>query len=220
MAIAATLVGTRTAINSTSITTGSGTSSASGSTFVVCASYDPLSTLDTVTDSKSNTYTQIGSVVSGRGQLSMWYSANATGGASHTASVAFFGDPYAVVYLIEITGASTTPLDVAASGTASVEPYTLATGTLAQANEIIIAMCEWNWNGPTTTYSSSNMTIIDQESDSFSWWSSCVAKLVVSSTSSVAPSFTTNFGDDTAGLKLATFKEAGSATYALLLRGT
>lgn len=200
-------------------TTSSGTTSVSGSTFVFAASFDPGSTQSTPTDSKGNTYTIMGTVqaepVTG-GKLVFYKSQPGDagyvgGGASHTASMVMTGTPAAATFLIEITGGTTSPLDTAtlSQGTDTSSPFTITSPALTQANEVVIVLIGAN-NGATATntYSSSNFTILAQEADASLYWTSAIAKLVVSSTLAVTPSFTCLQGSQGA-LKLASFMDAG-----------
>lgn len=217
MAIDAVLVGKGASSASSTVTTSAGTTQASGSTFVQFVSYDNSRTISSVTDNKGNTYSIVGTAQAepnAAGLLAIYACQNGIGGASHTGTVVCSGLAYHVVHLVEVPGALAASLDVSAQGVDTNTPFALATGTLAQADELVLAFVACN-DGATSsvTYSSSNTTVISQEGDQNNYWTSAVSKLVVSSTASVSPSFTITAGTQ-AGLKLATFKAASGAAAA------
>ena len=213
MAIAAALIGARGTTATGTVTTTSGTSTGgTNSVFYLVVSYDPGVTVSTVGDSKSNTYSLVGSVVTGRGRLARYRCIGGTGGASHTATITFSGNSFAVLSLVEVTGADASPADISTSVVDTTSPYTLASGALAQANEVVLAAIESN-TGDNGAYSeSSGFTILSQESDMGNFWTHAVASKVVASTSSVTASFTRSGDDDAfdAALVIDSFKEAAS----------
>lgn len=210
MAIDAVFV-SRTTISGSSGTSTGATTTASGSTFVVLMSYDATTTASTPTDNKGNTYTQAGTTLTdGTGaKVGIYYSANATGGPGHTVTASFSGSSFAVIHFIEVTGAASASFDQAVSAADFISPYTVTSGTLAQAAEVVltIACLNGSTSGTANTYSSSNTTILSQEIDAANWWTSAVSKLVTSATTAVTPSFTVALGQG-GGLFLASFKEA------------
>ena len=123
----------------------SGVTTTTGNLFVASTGYC-CDAFTSITDSKSNSYTDAitelaeGSFTRGRQQ----YVANGAGGASHTftltgGSASFFG----TLSVTEVSGAATTlPLDQTATDTDApghgTSHATAATGTTAQANEILI----------------------------------------------------------------------------------
>mgnify|MGYP000859794868 CR=1 FL=1 len=213
MAIAATLIGARGTTSTATVTTTGGTSTGgANSVFYLVVSYDPGVTVSTVADSKSNTYSLVGSVVTGRGRLARYRCIGGTGGASHTATITFSGASFAVLSLVEVTGADVSPVDISTSAVDTTSPYTIASGTLAQAAEVVLAAIESN-TGINGAYSeSSGFTILSQESDIGNFWTHAVAAKVVASTSSITASFTRSGDDDAfdAALVIDSFKEAAS----------
>lgn len=204
----AVLVGTKTSGVSGPLVSGAGTTT-TGSTFIVCLSFDNGVTVSSVTDSKSNTYTLIGSAQVSAGvthKKALYRCENGTGGASHTATAAFSGDPAGTIYLVEVTGAATASFDQTAQGTDTESPYTLTLPTLSQADEVIVTLFGTQ-SGGTLSYASSNTTLIGTESNGDAYWSSCVSKVVVSSTSAFSPSFTG--GNIDTALIAGTFKATG-----------
>jgi len=213
MAIEAVLVGTG-ATSTSSVTTAGGTTT-TGSTFVISASFDPGANISSVTDSKGNTYTQVVTpqTTSSGSKLAMYYCANGTGGASHTATVNYSATAYSVVYLVEVTGAASASFDVTAKTVDTSSPFTVSTGTLAQADEVVITAVA-NDDGSSVNYTSSNTTIIGENNDTANYWTGAISKQVVASTSSFTPSFTLSAGTNLA-LITATFKAAGGGAFTL-----
>lgn len=210
MAIDAVLVGTGTTSTASVVTAGGTTTT--GSTFVVGFSFDPGATVSSVTDSKSNTYTQIGSVqtTSGGSKCALYRCENGTGGASHTATVNFSANAFSVAWLVEVTGAAAASFDVTAQIDDTSSPFTVTTPTLNQAAECVICLAS-NDDGSSAVYTSSNTTILGQNNNTASFWTSAISKLVVASTSAVTPSWTLSAGTNLA-LIVATFKEAGAGS--------
>lgn len=210
MAIDATLVGTKGSANGT-LTTGGGATT-TGSTFVIALNYDAGATLSTALsalDNKGNTYVQIGSTQSVSGaKRALYYCANGAGGSGHVASAAFSASSFGTIYLAEITGAEAAPLDVNTAGTDATSPFTLASGTLAQADELILALVGNGEGANPMGYASSNMTELGQEGNGAAFWSSAFFKAAVASTTSFVASFTSNGGNNTHGMMLASFKQA------------
>lgn len=208
MAINAVLVGQGNTA-AASATTAAGTTAASGSTFVIGVVYDAGATGTTPTDSKGNVYTKIGTTqTTANGEkVELWAKQNGTGGASHTATFTTVNNNFCCLFLIEITGALAASFDVTAQGNDAASPFTITTPTLGQANEVVITLCAANSGVTSTnTYSSSNTTILAQESAGASFYTGAISKLVVASTSAVTPSFTCTTGT-AAGLITATFKD-------------
>lgn len=216
MAINAVLVGTRGTAAANTATTGGGATAASGSTFAAFVSYDATAgAITTAGDNKGNTYTGVGTAqADGFGGLGRWYVCeNGLGGAGHTFTFTTASNHFGVVYLIEITGVPATPTDKNAQGsTSGASPWTtISTGTLSQADELILSACMVN-NATSAAYVSDNGTILDQES-SLSFWTSGIAKHIVASTTSYVPSWSKSGDSGLVGLCLVTFREGAiSAT--------
>lgn len=195
MAIDAVLIGARgTSATNTVTTTGGSSTGGSGSIGYLVVSFDPGVTISTVSDSKSNTYSLIGSVLTGGAKLARYKCENWTGGASHTATVTFSGSAFPTLHLCEITGAATSsPEDTAAAATSvssMASPWTITSGTLAQAASVCMAGIGLNSAGSDGAYATSNFSLLSQEPSVSSFWTSAVAKLVVAATSAVTPSWT------------------------------
>jgi hypothetical protein len=176
-----------------SATTNSVTSAASGSTFVVFCQFTPGQTFTSITDSKSNSYTQIGTEEANGGLVGrLYYTANGTGGSGHTASCATSASDLAV-YLLEITGAQAASLD---SGSVNdifdnTSPFTVTSGTLAQAAELVVAAIGTDsGSNPATLAESSGFTIQEKLEDGTTVWPGGIATKIVSATTALTPSFT------------------------------
>jgi hypothetical protein len=210
MAINAVMVGAHGAAAAATATTG-GATTTTGSTFAAFVCYDATAgTITTAGDNKGNTYTAVGTPQTElTGALMQWYVCeNGTGGAGHTFTFTTANDNYCSLFLVEITGATATPLDKNAQGsTTGLQPWaTVSTGTLAQADELILSAVAVNNDGA-NPYVSNNGTILDQEPNITFYWTSAIAKHVVASTTSYAPSWNGRNGNGNVGMCLVTFKE-------------
>lgn len=209
MAIAAALVGARGVGASTTATTTAGTTTASGSTFVICASFDAgYGSITVCNDNKSNVYTAQGTPVSdgAGGLVQLFVCQNGAGGSSHTATFTTNNASYMVVHLIEITGAETASLDKIAQQYDTSSPFEATSATLSQADELVLSICGAN-NGSSTSYASSNSTILSSETNVSSYWTSAVGYYIVAATTAVTPSWTRS-SHSQGGLALATFKQS------------
>lgn len=207
----ATLIAKAVATSDT-ITTTAQTTQSSGATFLIAVSWGSTAiNISSVSDSKSNTYTICGSVqnIATHHRLALYRCENGTGGATHTATVAFSGTAFPVLHFIQCTGVLTSSYDSAATaqGTDASTPWTVTSGSFAQANNVVITLCGCDGEVGSSNYSSSNTTILSEELDSFNYYASAVSKLVISSTSAVTPSFTATEGTN-AALIVAAFKSA------------
>lgn len=187
MAIAASLVGARGATTSNTVST-TGGSVTTGDTLVAVVSFDPGTTISSISDTAGNSYGTAKVSRTGSGSLACYVVQNATGHASNVLTVNFSGTAYPVAHLIKVTGAATASYDsgslVEASPT-TAPPNSVTTPTLAQAASLIITATEMNANGGTGTYSSSTATILSQEDDATQYWTSAVGYEIVASTSGV-----------------------------------
>lgn len=203
-------------------TTGAVTTQASGSTFYI-AVFDANANL-TVSDSKGNTYTQVGTdQTAGTGIAQLWRCENGTGGTNHTFTVTFgAGTGDCAFYGGEITGAATASFDQTAQALDGSSPFTVTTPTLSQADELIL--CLVGTDITATWAESTGFTIIDKEENTGLYWASAIAYKIVAATTAVTPSWTHGGAGDTA-LVVGTFKQAsgggggGGTVRALLLLG-
>lgn len=221
MACDAVLVGARGTSSGSSVTTTAGTTATSGSSFALLVSWDEtVSISGTITDSKSNVYTAVGTPqgdwTSTWGTSQWFYCENGTGGTSHSVTVNFTGTAFPTAHLIEVTSANGAPVfDTAADAQVqdAASPYTVTSGTLTNATSVVLSGCGAN-RGADGAYSSSNFTVLSQEPAVSSFWTSGAAKLVVSATTAVTPSWTVLNRSETAGVTVIAFYEpaAGSSS--------
>lgn len=142
------------------LTSGSATSSitttASGSTFVVCAVCGNGQSSISISDSKSNTYSAIGTISSTGwgGSAQLFYVENGTGGSSHTFTATYSGGGSHAIFAVEVTGGLTSGiLDQTVSWIVdSADPYVSnTTGTTAQADELALSFAATTTSSGTET---------------------------------------------------------------------
>lgn len=227
MSIDAQLVGTRgdSAGATTSVTTGSGTSTATK--FVIFTAWFTNNSTDTVTvsvtDSQSNTYTQVGTnqiTPNGDIGIAAFLCEAGTAGASHTATATFSvtgsANVYsAAIYLAQVSGALATALDQHAQGNASARPYTLTSPALSVAGELVLALCGCD-TGTSAAWSSATMTLIDSDAGNGTDPPLALGKAVQATTGAFTASFTrtSDAGDHPSPLFLLTFKPSGGGVIA------
>lgn len=195
MTIAAVLVGDveTTAAAATAVTS-SGTTSATGSTFVVFASTTDTAFAGTaITDSKSNTYVLIGAVSTDATfgtTTGLWYAQNGTGGASHTATVHNNATGINSAFLIEITGGATSQiLDVHnENNVSSASPFVSGSVSNTEATQVILAF-ELDNRSAVTAPTWATYTSLADLSNTAGITASC-AKLNVVATGTQQSSFT------------------------------
>jgi hypothetical protein len=166
----------------------------------------------TISDNKGNTYTQIGTTrTSGSGaQIRRFYCANIAGGAGHTVTATWGSNSDATVHVLELAGVATASLDSAASAQADDNnpPWTVTSGTLAQADSIAVAMTGTAFAG--TWSESSGFTVQTQEGDNNLYWTGCAASRVVAATTALTPSFTISGGGSDCAVAVDVFKAAAA----------
>lgn len=207
----------------TSLSTSGVSTTASGSTFVIGVRGGG-GNLTGVTDNKSNSYTQIGTTQIFNSYTSLWYCSNGNGGAGHTATANYSASGTHIIFFAEITGAAASSFDqYAEEGEGSGQPHAVTTGTLSQADELVISLYG---NGSTVTNEvyvcSTGYTDIDQVGDATDGSPlGALAYKIVASTSAVTASWVdTVYGGSGHELITATFKEgtaSASPKRALLL---
>ncbi len=196
--------------NSTPVTTAAITTSSGSLVILDTYNYDNDNALS-LSDNKSNSWTNsvpvYGSVVYGR----QYYNANITGGSNHTftATKPTPVAPYITINATEVTGHAASPLDKTgtvddASGTSH---STSATGTLSQAAELVMGM---GGAGSTATLSVSGAwTQLQNLSHDGTREGQIVAYQIVSSTASLTFDWTTS-ASVIAGGHISTWKQAGA----------
>lgn len=200
MASSALLVGKGAAAGST-VTTAAGTTSASGSGFVVFFAYAGAS-VTSVTDSKGNVYTKRGAL---QNLIECWAALPGDagyvgGGASHTATVNFSASAAASLHLIEATSLLTTgSFDQVVGTVDATSPWEVTTGTLGQADSVALSGFERNTTNPASYTAGGGFTLLSSETDWNNFYTSAVSGVVVSSTAARTPSWTTGTGGNDSG---------------------
>jgi hypothetical protein len=193
-------------------TTTTSFSSTAGSTIWVGVSDASGQGSLTISDNKGNTYTQIGTTrTSGSGaQIRRFYCTNIAGGAGHTVTATWGSNSDATVHVLELAGTDTASLDSAASAQADDNnpPWTVTSGTLAQADSIAVAMTGTAFAG--TWSESSGFTVQTQEGDNNLYWTGCAATRVVAATTALTPSFTISGGGSDCAVAVDVFKAAAA----------
>lgn len=121
------------------------TTGGSGSVFLIyCYHYDSFENdnFTSIADSKSNSYTQIGSTYyNGNNASRLYYCAGGTGGSSHTATVTYANAGFGTgIIFLELIGCATTnPIDQYAIVFDNATPFSSgATSTTTQAAEMLV----------------------------------------------------------------------------------
>lgn len=187
----ATLIGTRGTSATSAVSTVAGTSvGGAGKYGYLVVSFDAAVTISSVVDSKGNTFTLVGAVLTGAGKLARYICADWVGGATHSVTVNFSAAAFATAHLVEVT--DTNGLDAAASGssvTSSSTPWTVASNALKQFPALAMSGIELNTGSP-GAYSSANLTILSSEPDVANFWTSAVGSLdITTSLSAVTASW-------------------------------
>lgn len=226
MAVTAALVGARGTTGGNSITTTGGTTQATGSGFAALVSYDATAgAISIAGDNKGNGYNPLGTPqADGNGGLLRWYwCQNGVGGAGHTFTFTTASNNFGTATLIEVrsnVGGNIAVLDTAigsgtgqVQGQATAQPWAnVATGTLGTSADYVLAGNAGN-SGGTGSYSSSNTTILSEEPDASSFWTSAVGGVLLGSSATFSPSFTnaSRGGGSPAALSHLAFKEQAVA---------
>jgi hypothetical protein len=192
------------------------TTQASGSTFIVAAIWD-TTTFSSISDSKGNTYTQIGTegnwgLAPGRARL--YYCQNGIGGASHTATVALSGSTSLLVMFLEIIGGALTGiLDQSGQARDTATPFTLTAGlTTTQPNELLVSFLGGTSGSNPATHAesglgSSTVQAAAEETNGASFYTGALATAVKSAIGTYNPSWTEAGNTTDAQVFLATFRE-------------
>lgn len=194
----------------TSVTTPDVTTQSSGSLIVYFLHWG-TETYSNLTDSKSNTPTQIQTEANASSHKSrLYYKENAVGGANHNATftVGSAGSP--TLYLYEGIGIKTSgSLDTSDVRDDTSSPFTLASAlTQAQADSLLFTATGGNSSNPSATHAESGLpsTTIHQElTNGSTQWTGAIGTDIVSSTASRNPSWTEN-GSSSNHVWLAIFK--------------
>ena len=179
-------------------TTNSVTSTASGSTFIVDVIFDSSTTVSSIADSKSNTYSLQGTTITnnpGTMKAARYICVNGTGGATHNATVTCSGAAATPsIFLTEIVGGLTSGIvDVHTTANDDSSPFTVASGTLAQSNEYVLSLfASYTSTPPTCSHSvtGDSFTKLQETTDFGTSWVGAIGGVKVAATTSVTPSWT------------------------------
>lgn len=220
MSLAAGVASKGATAAATSQATGAVTTQATGSLIFAGELFQASSTFSTLVDSKSNTFTQLGTeqtFATGNGKARLYYKENAAGGAGHTATFTNVGSAAITDFFGEFTGALTAS---ALDGTVqqvndSATPFTLSI-TPSTGNRLLVALFGGDsGSNPATNAESSGFTVITNanETNGASFWTGCLAfKIVVGDGVTAFTASFTETGGSSCAIILAAFKEAASTT--------
>lgn len=196
----------------TSLDTGSFTS-ATGDTIGVWFNYGVSTDPTSVTDNNGNTYTQRGKVSRAGGFTAFLYTCeNATGGAGTIVTLNIGFTEYPTLAAVAMSGVLTSSvLDVLTTeGADTSQPWTLSSGTLAQADEIVFGFVGSDSGGSSDTFTEgSGMTKLGEVVDSNLYWTGALAYVVVSATTARVQSWTNSGGGSNSTQLVSSFKASG-----------
>ncbi len=178
-----------------SVTSGTVTTQASGSTFIIATQCISTNTINTPTDSKGNTYVSMGSAQNfyiGGGHCQLFSCVNGVGGAGHTFTTSMNVSGFMVSYFLEALNVDTTsPIEAyAVTAGDSVSPYETTSGTTTSTDELLVSYIAENGSGTASYVESSGFTVNAQQSDETLNYSGAIGSRVVSSTGTWTPSWT------------------------------
>lgn len=195
----------------TSLATSSFTS-ATGDTIGVWFNYGVSTNPTSVTDNKGNTYTQRGKVSRAGGFTAFLYTCeNATGGAGTIVTLNIGFTEYPTLAAVAISGVVTSSvLDVLTTdGLDTAQPWTLSSGTLTQADEIVFGFLGSDSGSSTSTFTEgSGMTKLGEVTDSALYWTGALAYVVVAATTARTQSWTSSVAGSNSTQIVASFKAA------------
>jgi hypothetical protein len=147
------------------------TTQASGSSFFLFVCLPGGTAVATVSDSKGNTWTQVGTTqtyASGGGTWTVWSALSGTGGSGHTFSLqsvppsSSTGGPEGVIFAVEVIGGHS--VDAFSLGTSTANPIVATPVTTSHPSEILLMFAMADSFGPGDTYTpSSPFSILDQQ---------------------------------------------------------
>lgn len=204
--------------NAASVTTGAVTTQVSGSGLVLVVNYQASATFTSVTDSKGNTWTQIGSTITDDGTvltMRRYRCANAVGGSSHTFTLTCTASNVCGIAAVEIltTNGAGVVLDQQAVQNDSASPYVSPGVTTAIANEMLIG--GFSGQGPAGTYThtfGNSFTLVNEETDGNQFFPLATCSRIVSATGTYNTTCTVTTTPTHALCSLDTFSEAAGGS--------
>lgn len=199
----------------TSITTGAVTTT-TGSCLLLFMNWSSA-TFTSVTDSKSNSWTQVSTELNASSHKTRCYVCyNATGGASHTFTLTLAASNDLNLFMVEIPGAATSSgVDQAGRTSDSSSPFTTTGLTTTQANEALVTFISGNSSSNPATHAETGLgssTIQQNITNGALYWVGALATKLVSATGTYTPSWTEN-GSSNAHVWLVTVKEAAAGGF-------
>lgn len=187
--IDAALVGARgTSSSNTASTTGGAVTA--GDTLVAIVSYDPATTITSISDTAGNSYgTAVANITTGTGRLAAYVVQNALGHASNVLTVNFSGTAFPTVHLVRVFGGGTAPYDLVVTAADSATPFEVTTGVMQKCDSVVVAAAEIN-NGSDGAYASAVMDLLSSEPGVASFWTSGVFKKTVRNNAAFTASVT------------------------------
>ena len=176
------------------------TTAVSGSSFLVvlfAGQYQGTATLSGLTDSKSNTYVQLGTTQTTAGlAMNVYLCTNGTGGSAHTVT-AVLGNSYGLsIHFVEITnGAASSIVDIQTLGIDNAQPWD-AQVTTTNANDLLLSFVFADVGTPppalSPNYSASGWTALNTWGSDFS----AGAYKYVTSVNTYNPAWTATTGNN------------------------
>lgn len=208
--------------NNTHPATTAALATTSGSTLVVCAAiYSSTFAATPVTDSKSNTWTQIGTeLVDGTMRLRMYYAKNITGGAAHTVSVDTAANTWIEVSVGELSGMDlTAPLDQTTGQVTGVgTSHASGNVTTTQNHEIYVGCGSTSANATLVDGNAPAWTTDQSQTQDATHQGLIMGHKVVTATSTEGYTWTSGAAQNAPSI-IATIKEASAATTHMTLTG-
>jgi len=197
----------------TTATTSAVTTATSGSTFEVAVIYDGTS-FTSIADSKSNTYTQVGTetTINGSNAKCRRYKCEGgAGGASHTVTVTA-ASGIIVVLFMEVTGSTVVSEGTPSQAQDNASPFTSPSITTGVADTLLTSVIFGDsGSNPASTSDSTGFTVQVSELDGSTLWVAALATRAVTSTGTYNSSFTQT-GTTNSVVGILAWKETGGSS--------
>lgn len=196
----------------TTATTTAVNTATSGSTFEVAVIYDGTS-FTSITDNKSNTWTQVGTETTINGsnaKCRRYKKEGGAGGTGHTVTVTC-ASGIIVVLFMEITGSTVVSDGTPSQARDNASPFASPSITTTSATTLLTSVV-WGDSGsnPATTAESTGFSVQVSELDGSSYWVAALATRAVTSTGTYNSSFTQS-GTTNSVVGILAWKETGSS---------
>jgi hypothetical protein len=198
------------------VTTGSLTTASTGSGLVLLVDWDSGGTFTSVSDSKGNTWVQVGTQQADSTNTVLtrrYYCANAVGGSSHTFTLTTSGASLCSIAVIEVTttnGIGIT-LDQQIATQDGATPFASGSITTTVNNEILISLFTSQGSSGTYTPTAGNsFTLADAETNGSDFFPMVSGYRLVSSIGSYNASWTTTNAPSTSVVTTDSFYEVSA----------